>query len=46
MSSNKPAISDEDLQNFCSVTGASMDRARFYVEAANGDLGIAIESFF
>lgn len=37
---------EEDLKNFCSVTGASIERAKFYVEAANGDLGLAIESFF
>lgn len=46
MSSSKAPISDEDLNNFCSVTGASIERAKFYVEAANGDLGVAIESFF
>lgn len=37
---------EDDLTNFCSVTGASMERAKFFVEAANGDLGLAIESFF
>lgn len=42
---SKP-VSDEDLNNFCSVTGASLDRAKFYVEAANGNLDVAIESFF
>lgn len=42
---SKP-VSDEDLNNFCSVTGASLDRAKFYVEAANGNLEVAIESFF
>lgn len=42
---SKP-VSDEDLNNFCSVTGASIERAKFYVEAANGNLEVAIESFF
>lgn len=46
MSDNKAPISEEDLNNFCSVTGASIERARFFVEAANGDLTIAIGSFF
>lgn len=43
MSSN---ISEDDLNNFCAVTGAPKDRARFYVEAANGNLDLAIESYF
>jgi len=29
---SKAPINDEDLKNFCSVTGASAERARFYVE--------------
>jgi len=42
----KQTVSDDDLKNFCTVTGATIERAKFYVEAANGDLGLAIESFF
>ncbi len=40
------SVSDEDLNSFCSVTGASLERARFFVDAANGNLELAIESFF
>ncbi len=38
---SNPSINEEDLKNFCSVTGATIERARFYVEAANGDLGVS-----
>lgn len=38
MSSN---ITEEQLQNFCSITGAAVDRAKFYLEAANGDLDVS-----
>lgn len=34
-------VSDDDLKNFCSVTGATIERAKFYVEAANGDLSVS-----
>lgn len=44
--SDTKAPSEDDLKNFCTVTGASIERAKFYVEAANGNLEIAIESFF
>ena len=33
-------VNEEDLTNFCSVTGASIERAKFYIEAANGDIGV------
>jgi len=46
MSDTKSSTSDDDLKNFCAVTGASIERAKFFVEAANGNLEIAIESFF
>ena len=39
-------ITEDQLQNFCSITGTTVDRARFYLEAANGDLETAIGSFF
>lgn len=42
MSSN---ISDELLDNFCSVTGADKERARFYLEASNGDLEVNFNSY-
>ena len=38
----KQTVSDDDLKNFCTVTGATIERAKFYVEAANGDLGVRI----
>ena len=38
MSSNK--ITEEQLQNFCSITGGTFDRARFFLEASNGDLEV------
>jgi hypothetical protein len=33
-------VTEEQLQNFCAVTGSTVDRARFYLEAANGDLDV------
>jgi hypothetical protein len=44
--SGKPEISDEDLNNFCAVTGASVERAKFFVEAANGNLEVALYIYF
>lgn len=41
MSSNS-----ESVANFCAVTGAPEDRAKFFLDAANGDLSLAIDSFF
>ena len=38
--SGRSAISDEDLENFCAVTGANKERASFYIEAANGNLEV------
>jgi UBX domain-containing protein 1 len=40
------AITDEQLDSFISVTGASKERAKFYLEASNGDLDLAVGSFF
>lgn len=37
---------DESIQQFAAITGASADRARFFLEAANGDLETAMESFY
>ena len=33
-------ITEENLENFCSVTGATKERARFYLEASNGDIEV------
>ena len=33
-------ITDDKLNNFVGVTGASQERARFYLEAANGNLEV------
>ena len=37
---------DENIQQFAAITGASADRARFFLEAANGDLETAMSSFY
>jgi UBX domain-containing protein 1 len=39
-------IDDSIIQQFCGITGLSADRARFYVEAANGDLDVAVGQYF
>ena len=39
-------IDDSIIQQFCGITGLSADRARFYVEAANGDLDLAVGQYF
>lgn len=44
--STKNEISKEQLESFCSVTGSTAERATFYLEAANGDLDLAIGTFF
>ena len=33
-------ISEDKLNSFIGVTGASQERAKFYLEAANGDLDV------
>ncbi len=38
-------ITEEKLQNFCSVTGANVDRARFFLESANGNLDVIAKIF-
>lgn len=38
--SSKANITQEQLENFCSVTGTDIERARFYLEAANGDIDV------
>lgn len=40
MSSNRANVTQEQIESFCSVTGANNERARFYLEAANGDLDV------
>lgn len=37
MSSSK---SDENLDSFCAITGATKDRAKFFLEASNGDIEV------
>ncbi|TKY89257.1 hypothetical protein EX895_001788 [Sporisorium graminicola] len=37
---------DENIQQFASITGASTERARFFLEAAGGDLQTAMSSFY
>lgn len=37
---------DESIQQFASITGAPTDRARFFLEAAGGDLQTAMSSFY
>lgn len=43
MSSN---VTEDLIENFCAVTGSTYDRARFYLEASNGNIETAVESFF
>lgn len=43
MSSN---ITDEQIDNFCAITGAARDRARFYLEASNGDIEVKKLKFY
>lgn len=38
--STRANITDEQLNSFCAVTGAELERAKFYLEAANGDLDV------
>lgn len=37
---------DESIQQFAAITGASADRARFFLEASGGDLETAMSSFY
>lgn len=37
---------DESIQQFAAITGASADRARFFLDAASGDLETAMSSFY
>eukprot|EP00052_Salpingoeca_macrocollata_P013884 m.108498 g.108498 ORF g.108498 m.108498 type:complete len:374 (-) comp19095_c0_seq2:42-1163(-) len=37
---------DESVQKFVGITGASAERARFFLEAAGGDENQALEAFF
>lgn len=46
MSASKVEITQELLDNFCAVTGSDAERAKFFLEASNGDINSAIESFF
>lgn len=41
MSSN-----EEQVKKFADVTGVSEDRAKFYLDAANGELQVALSSFY
>lgn len=38
--------SEVDVDEFCLVTGATRERARFYLEAAGGNIQAALDSFF
>jgi hypothetical protein len=40
------SITDDKLADFVGVTGATNERARFYLEAANGNLEVKCLSFF
>lgn len=42
MSSN---ITDETIDSFCAITGATKDRARFFLEASNGDIEVKNKKF-
>lgn len=33
-------LNEEIINNFCSVTGSSRERALFYLEASDGDLNV------
>jgi UBX domain-containing protein 1 len=37
---------EEELVSFSKVTGASREKARFFLEAANGNLNLAVEFFY
>lgn len=37
-------ISNEKIEDFVSITGSNKERARFYLEAANGDLDVCKEN--
>ena len=37
---DKAPITNELLENFCAITGCTQDRAKFYLEAANGSLDV------
>lgn len=34
------SISDENLDSFCTITGTTRDRAKFFLEASNGDIEV------
>ena len=40
------SIDDSLIQQFCSITGLNAERGRFFVEAANGDLDLAVGQYF
>ena len=39
-------MADSQVNEFCSITGASRDRAEFFLQAANGNLQAAMDSYF
>ncbi len=41
----KVSITNELLENFCTITGCTQDRAKFYLEAANGSLDVSKIAF-
>jgi hypothetical protein len=41
-SAEKKPITNELLENFCAITGCTQERAKFYLEAANGSLDVII----
>ncbi|XP_054161465.1 NSFL1 cofactor p47-like [Oppia nitens] len=41
-----PQSKDELISNFCGITGVEASRGEFYLESANWDLSLAIQSFY
>jgi hypothetical protein len=37
---------DENISQFCSITNATPKQATFFLEAANGDVEMAVMNFF
>ena len=37
---------DSQVDDFCSVTGATRDRALFFLQAAKGNLQVALDAFY
>ncbi|XP_055624536.1 NSFL1 cofactor p47 [Toxorhynchites rutilus septentrionalis] len=43
---NNMSNNEEQIKKFADVTGVSEDRAKFYLDAANGELQVALSSFY